>query len=355
MIAAEFAREGVMLPIFRDHPDADARNKEPSAGRFRIEVREDGVWAVAVDWSDSARDEIADGGWAYHSPEFLYTDDDVRRVTKVLADALVQEPATLHQTPITASKDVPAGMRVCRAGKMSIQGSAEDGDNHPTQPSINQKDNNMDEKTLKAIGVADEAEAVAAFTTLKAQAAKSTQDVADAIEKASKAEAVAAEAEKMVASVVEAAGCDSADKVLGTVASLKEKASKADEVSKALAEMKDKADEAEKVRLIESARCSKSTADFLAKQTLAVVKDFCEAHKDAPEVPEGSQSASASAAPAAPPADTAERAEVKKMYLKRGMSEDDAEARTSKHMEARAKLSTKLSDAEPGVMTAPIG
>jgi hypothetical protein len=358
MIASAFAAEGNSLPIYLGHfENEEDENKNPAGGYFDIEIREDGVWAVNVRWREDIAEQIAAGGWRFDSPEFYHTTDDLKRVVQVTADALVHNPASIRKRPITASKAAREdGAKLCHAcASKSFVGSTEDGGNQQTTASEHEEVNPMSDAIIKALAVKDEAEALVAITEMKASKVNDSKAIEDAKAKASKAEARADAADNLVASIVEVTECESADKVVGTVTALKEKASKADEASKALAEMKKTADEAEKTRLIESARCSKSTADFLAKQTLDVVKDFCEAHKDAPEVPAGSQSASASSAPPARSEDTAERAEVKKMYLKRGMSDDEAEARTSKHMEARAKLQVKIEDAEPGIMTSAIG
>jgi hypothetical protein len=347
VIAEEFAKDGVQLPIYFDHPEDEDRNSKPAAGYFDVDVRDDGVWAVNVRWRDDIAEQIAAGGWQYDSPEFYHTTDDLKRVIQVTADALVHNPASISKRPITASKAAREdGAKLCHAcASKSFTGSTEDGGNQKTTASTEGR-NPMSDAIIKALAVKDEAEAIVAISEMKASKANSDKAVEVAEAKASKAEEKATAADKLVADAMKASGCEDRDKFLGELAALREQASKAEEAGKELAKIQAEKDEAEKAGLIEAAKCSKAVADFLSEQPLEVVKAFAEKTKDAPEVPTGSQSASASNAPAESVADKEEFEAVKAMCMKapRFMDEKAAEEHARKHMEARKRVMANLGD-----------
>lgn len=72
----------------------------PAAGWFRLEAREDGLWAVNLRWTDAAATMIRTGEYRFWSPVFWAEDGHIRQVDMI---GLTNQPATLDQRPLVAS------------------------------------------------------------------------------------------------------------------------------------------------------------------------------------------------------------------------------------------------------------
>jgi len=72
----------------------------PAAGWFDLEVREDGLWAVNVEWTPRAMELLRNREYRYFSPAF-YVDED-GRIVELINLALTNLPATKRMEPLVA-------------------------------------------------------------------------------------------------------------------------------------------------------------------------------------------------------------------------------------------------------------
>ncbi len=72
----------------------------PAAGWFDLEVREDGLWAVNVDWTPRAMELLRNREYRYFSPAF-YVDEE-GRIVELINLALTNLPATKRMEPLVA-------------------------------------------------------------------------------------------------------------------------------------------------------------------------------------------------------------------------------------------------------------
>lgn len=72
----------------------------PAAGWFDLELREDGLWAVNVEWTERAQELLAAREYRYFSPAF-YTDEK-GRIVQLINLALTNIPATKRMKPLVA-------------------------------------------------------------------------------------------------------------------------------------------------------------------------------------------------------------------------------------------------------------
>lgn len=95
-LIAEAEARATDYPIDYEHQILEAKQNgqpAPAAGWFRrLEAREDGLWAVDVQWTERARQMIAAGEYRYISPVFAY-DRKTGRVTRLLMAAITNNPA----------------------------------------------------------------------------------------------------------------------------------------------------------------------------------------------------------------------------------------------------------------------
>jgi phage I-like protein len=107
-VQASREKRGTKVPIDYEHGFAkavqgEARPGDPIkvAGYCKLEARDDGLWAVDVDWTKEAFSKIRDGEYRYHSPFFTR---DGKKIDEVLNIALTIDPA-MHGTSqrVTAS------------------------------------------------------------------------------------------------------------------------------------------------------------------------------------------------------------------------------------------------------------
>jgi len=118
-----------------------------SAGWFRLDAREDGLYATDIEWTPRAAKGLSEREWRYFSPAIML-DAKSGEVLELINVALTNIPATKGQKPLVASQTTPG-----------------DG----PQPQAN-----MEEmaKLLGAIGVENASQAVAKLDALRASESK---------------------------------------------------------------------------------------------------------------------------------------------------------------------------------------
>lgn len=120
-----FAQLGRKLAIDYEHQSLDRLNSRedglrPAAGWIgRLDIREDGLWAADVEWTDRARELIAAGEYRYFSPVIYWMDEDYRELASLGPVALTNDPAIRGVAPLAASKG-DAHTVVCEAKALVI-------------------------------------------------------------------------------------------------------------------------------------------------------------------------------------------------------------------------------------------
>jgi hypothetical protein len=105
-----FDRLGRKLAIDYEHQTFDAHNTRPDGLRPAagwiggLEVRDDGLWAIDVSWTDRAAELLQAGEYKYFSPVIFWTDDDLSDVAALGPVALTNDPAMRGVQPLAASK-----------------------------------------------------------------------------------------------------------------------------------------------------------------------------------------------------------------------------------------------------------
>ncbi len=84
-------------------PEKGARPQDQkAAGWFDLEVKDGELWAVNIEWTDTAKTEIEAKEWMYISPWFIF-DEKTGRVLEILNIALTNTPATKEAAPLIAA------------------------------------------------------------------------------------------------------------------------------------------------------------------------------------------------------------------------------------------------------------
>jgi hypothetical protein len=106
LVMSEYFRRGIKrLHISWEHQDLnDAAPEAPAAGWFTPEVRTDGLYAVAVEWTPRAAQQLRNREYAHHSAAVEF-DRTTRRVQRLISDTLTNRPATYGQSQLVAAKD----------------------------------------------------------------------------------------------------------------------------------------------------------------------------------------------------------------------------------------------------------
>lgn len=102
-----YAEHGVELAIDYEHQTLNAETNgkpAPAAGWFKPEVREDGLYATGVHWTDEASGYLKSRQYRYFSPVALL-DAKTRKPTKLLPMALTNWPATKNLASLVARAD----------------------------------------------------------------------------------------------------------------------------------------------------------------------------------------------------------------------------------------------------------
>lgn len=83
----------------------------PASGHYALEVREDGLYAVDIKWTQRAYDMIAAGEYVHFSPAVIY-DPETRRIKQLVNFALTNNPATIGQPQLVAASETAPSVAV---------------------------------------------------------------------------------------------------------------------------------------------------------------------------------------------------------------------------------------------------
>jgi hypothetical protein len=98
------------LAVDYEHQSFDRFNTRsdglrPAAGWIGgVEIRDDGLWAVDVTWTDRAKELLRSGEYRYFSPVIFWTDEDHADVAALGPVALTNDPAMRGVRPLAASR-----------------------------------------------------------------------------------------------------------------------------------------------------------------------------------------------------------------------------------------------------------
>lgn len=87
------------------HAAQSGEGPAPAAGWYELELRDDGLWAVNIEWTDRAAAYLRAKEYRYFSPAFHV--DPEGHVTDLLNVALTNLPATRDMEPLVAATAVP--------------------------------------------------------------------------------------------------------------------------------------------------------------------------------------------------------------------------------------------------------
>lgn len=105
---AAYKDHGIDLVIDYEHQTFNSEENgqsAPAAGWYKPEVRQDGIWATAVQWTERAREYLKSREYRYFSPSALL-DVKTRRPTQLLPMALTNWPATKQIEPLVAKNEI---------------------------------------------------------------------------------------------------------------------------------------------------------------------------------------------------------------------------------------------------------
>jgi hypothetical protein len=107
-----FDQLGRKLAVDYEHQSFDRCNTRqdglrPAAGWIgRLEVRDDGLWAVDVTWTERATELLQTGEYKYFSPVIFWTDEDHTDVAALGPVALTNDPAMRGVQALAARRDL---------------------------------------------------------------------------------------------------------------------------------------------------------------------------------------------------------------------------------------------------------
>ena len=119
--AAWFRRLGRRLAIDYEHQSIPEFNQRPdrlvpAAGWInRLEVRDDGLYAAGVEYTDTARSMLERGEYEYFSPVIYWTDGQQSAVKGLGPVALTNDPSICHAEPLVATRLAGAPVSVLAA------------------------------------------------------------------------------------------------------------------------------------------------------------------------------------------------------------------------------------------------
>jgi phage I-like protein len=104
-VLSRWQEYGNRLSIDYEHQALEpvANGPVPAAGWFDLELREDGLWATNVEWTERAQALLAGREYRYFSPAF-YTDKE-GRIVELINLALTNIPATKRMQPLVARRN----------------------------------------------------------------------------------------------------------------------------------------------------------------------------------------------------------------------------------------------------------
>lgn len=104
-IMAEYEQDGHALVFDKEHSmfNPKAAPEDMAAyGYFRLSLKEDGLWATDIQWTEEGKKDVQSGKWAFFSPAILKNPFS-NLITKMLNAALTNLPATKGIRPLLLS------------------------------------------------------------------------------------------------------------------------------------------------------------------------------------------------------------------------------------------------------------
>ncbi len=107
-----FQQMGRKLAVDYEHQSFDRCNTRPDGLRPAagwiggLEVRDNGLWAVDVTWTERARELLSSGEYRYFSPVIFWTDEDHTSIAALGPVALTNDPAMRGVQPLAASRQL---------------------------------------------------------------------------------------------------------------------------------------------------------------------------------------------------------------------------------------------------------
>lgn len=123
-----FGQLGRKLAIDYEHQSFDHHNVRPDGLRPAagwiggLEVRDDGLWATSVNWTERAKELLSAGEYRYFSPVIFWADEDHTDIAGLGPVALTNDPAMHGVTPLAAARH-RAGGELPAAAAASVDGT----------------------------------------------------------------------------------------------------------------------------------------------------------------------------------------------------------------------------------------
>ena len=98
-----YFRKGTQISIDYEHQALEGPPPAPAAGWADLELRDDGLWAVRVTWTQRAAEFLRQREYRYFSPAFITERrKDGEHIVELVNIALTNIPATHHLEPLVA-------------------------------------------------------------------------------------------------------------------------------------------------------------------------------------------------------------------------------------------------------------
>lgn len=254
LLLAEQTARGNRYSVDVNHlslnPDAPIANQR-AVGFFSLEVRDDELWAVGCEWSDTVRDGLTKDPpeWKYFSPAYD-VDPKTREVISFLNCALTNTPATHRVTALASSASAEGkSMKKCSEIVAALMGDDEEKKSAAMaalQAAFPDEDEKKDDESKKDADDGEESKKDSAD-----EAPESKKDSAD--DKEEKKDAVQASSASLVA----------------------EQDEYTRKLESRIAKIEKDAEDKERVSLIASRVMSDALAKKLSTKPLAYVRDIC--------------------------------------------------------------------------------
>ena len=144
-----FDHMGRKLAIDYEHQTFDRFNTRPDGLRpaagwiGRLEIRDDGLWACGVAWTERAKELLRTGEYQYYSPVIYWTDKDYTNVAALGPVALTNDPAMRGASPLVAGRAEETANE--DADVPSNPAESEDEEEHASQ------DENAEDVSIEAV------------------------------------------------------------------------------------------------------------------------------------------------------------------------------------------------------------
>jgi phage I-like protein len=133
---------GRKLAIDYEHQSFERYNTRPDGLRpaagwiGRLEVRDDGLWACDVTWTDRAKELLKAGEYRYFSPVIYWTDEDYSNVAALGPVALTNDPAMRGVQPLAAKRREPGATQAAEEARAEEPYAAEHVENEPEPETV---------------------------------------------------------------------------------------------------------------------------------------------------------------------------------------------------------------------------